>query len=113
MQHAEQELVQLPFLAVRAVAVGRRIQYDSIVLIAAAGFPLGKLEGVLNHPANAVQAASFHIFTRPGDYLAHGIQMGDIGPCALGGKGGGSGVCKEVQDLGGWKAVCLVDTAEA
>ena len=38
--------------------------------------------------------------------------MGYIGPGALGGKGCRSGVGKQVQDLGGGKAVCLVDAGK-
>ena len=91
------------------MAVGRGIQDDAVVLVAAFGFALGELEGIFHHPAHAVQAAAFHVLAGPRDYLAHGVQVGDIGPGAFGGKRCGSRVGKEVEYFGGRQSVGLVD----
>ena len=76
------------------MSVGRRIEDYALVGVASFDFPAGKLQGVLHNPADAVQAAAFHIFARPVDNLPHRIQMRDIGSGAFCGYGRGSGVGK-------------------
>ena len=113
MQQAKEELVQFPLFSVRAVSVGRRIQDNAVVLVAALGLPFGKLKGIFHHPANPVQAAALHVLAGPGDYLTHGVQVGDIGPGTLGGERCRTRVSKQVQDFGSRQAVGFVDAGKA
>ena len=82
------------------MAVGRRIEDDAVVAVAAARLAPGEFHGVLHHPADTVQAAVLHVAAGPGDDLPDGVQVGHVSAGRLGGKRRRAGVGEEVEHAG-------------
>lgn len=107
-----QELVDLlfefPFLALGAVAPGRRIEHDALVDVSSLGFPFYKLKGVLDQPANVVELAELHVGVGPVDHLFDGVAMDHVcssGPC---GEARPTCIGKEVEHFGGGQSLAVL-----
>ena len=81
------------------MAVGRRIEDQTLILIAAAGLPLYELERIFHHPADIALAAELHVALGPGHHLTDRIQMSHIGTGYTGCQRSCASVGKEVQHL--------------
>ena len=96
-----QVLEQLPDLALRPAAIGRRIEQDDVVAAAAPLLALGEFHRVLADPADRLVAPAGHllVFARPADRLLRGVDMGDLGAGAGRDQRGEAGVAEQVQHL--------------
>ena len=74
------------------------IEDDAVVGVAAFGLATGELEGVLDHPPDAVQAAAFHVLACPVDDLTDGVAVDDVRPRLAARRAGAARVCEEVEE---------------
>ena len=94
----EKLVLEFPLLALGTQAPGGGVEDDAVVGVASLGLATGELEGVLDHPPDAVQAAAFHVLTCPVDDLTDGVAVDHVRPDLPCGEAGAARVRKQVEE---------------
>lgn len=99
LQHLADTLLEHPFLAVRTASVGRRVEDDAGIAVAAAHLALHEFQRILHDPAHPVQPAPLHVLARPGHHLPHRIHVRHLGPGRPGRERRAARIGEQVQHL--------------
>src|SRR5690606_38331600 len=96
-----QVLEELPHLAPGSAAIGRRVEQDDIVAVAAALLALRKLHRVLHDPADRPvgKPRDLLVLAGPADCLFRGVDMGDLRARAGCDEGGKPRIAEQIEHL--------------